>query len=183
MTNCDCPDEKPSDCGCGCNSVVKEKCPVCGMGVIKFLIFVFLIIVGLFAYIKYDDIAIGAMDVKTVSIERSDLKSFPVEVEIAATLEQQQIGLMNRTELAPGKGMLFTYKEPQQVRFWMKDTLLPLDILFVSPNGVIHKIVQGAKPHDETPIPSEMSVLGVLELPAGDVKRMGVTVGDTIRIL
>ncbi len=74
------------------------------------------------------------------------------QVEIAATHAQQQRGLMFRTALAPDRGMLFTYAKPQSAAFWMKNTLIPLDIIYIAPSGRVLSIARNARPHDETPI-------------------------------
>lgn len=173
-------EDKKDSCGCGC-SFEESKSKTCGKLVL--MLFLALMLATGFFYLQ-GDTAPSPLSLKVQDIEvvRSDLKSFPVMAEVARTLDEQQHGLMGRTELPEGKGMLFVYDAPQEVRFWMKDTLIPLDILFVLPDGTISKIVQGAKPHDETPIPSESAVNAVLELASGEVKRMGVTVGDSLRL-
>ena len=76
------------------------------------------------------------------------------QVEIAATRAQQERGLMFRKSLAPDHGMLFTYAKPQRVAYWMKNTLIPLDIIYIAPNGKILSIARNARPHDETPLAS-----------------------------
>ena len=181
MSDSKTENEGKSSCGCGC-SFGSEDDKACKCGKMMSIILLALILIGGFFYFGDEGGNTPAMEVKTIEVVRADLKKFDVEVEMAETLDQQRVGLMNRTELAEGKGMLFTYDVPQQVRFWMKDTLIPLDILFIMPDGVIYKIVQGAKPHDETPIPSESAVNAVLEVKAGEVKRMGISVGDTVRL-
>ncbi|HQR89756.1 MAG TPA: DUF192 domain-containing protein, partial [Caulobacter sp.] len=84
------------------------------------------------------------------------------QVEIAATRAEQQRGLMFRKSLAPDRGMLFTYAKPQPAAFWMKNTLIPLDIVYIAPNGRVLSIVRNAQPHNEMPMPSGGPVLGVL---------------------
>lgn len=116
-----------------------------------------------------------------VSLIRKDGKTFTIKAEIAATREQQEQGLMLREHINESEGMLFTYVQPQRVSFWMKNTLIPLDILFIGPDSTIIKIVQKAKPQDETPIPSEGVVLSVLELKGGEADRMGLAVGDRLK--
>jgi len=102
-------------------------------------------------------------------------------VEIAATPAQQQRGLMFRTSLAPDKGMLFTYAKPQSASFWMKNTLIPLDIIYIAPNGRVLSIARNAIPHDETPIPSGGYILGVLEIAGGRANQLGILPGDRVR--
>jgi uncharacterized membrane protein (UPF0127 family) len=100
-------------------------------------------------------------------------------VEIAATPEEQQQGLMFRRSLAPDAGMIFPYAPPQPVAFWMKDTLIPLDIIFVRPDGTIARITN-AKPLDETSLPSGEPVSMVLEIAGGRAAELGIREGDPV---
>ena len=102
------------------------------------------------------------------------------QVEIAATLAQQKQGLMFRKSLAPDRGMLFTYKRPQPAAFWMKNTLIPLDIIYIAPDGRVLSIVRNARPHDETPLPSGGLILGVLEIAGGRAAQLGILPGDRV---
>lgn len=102
------------------------------------------------------------------------------QVEIAETPAQQKQGLMFRKSLAPDRGMLFTYKRPQPAAYWMKNTLIPLDILYIAPNGTILSLVRNARPHDETPLPSGGLVLGVLEIAGGRAAQLGILPGDRV---
>jgi uncharacterized membrane protein (UPF0127 family) len=103
------------------------------------------------------------------------------KVEIADTPSSREQGLMYRKALAPDRGMLFDFKTPQPVAFWMKNTLIPLDMIFIAPNGRIISIARNAQPLDETPIPSGGAVLGVLELPGGRAAEIGAEPGDRVR--
>lgn len=102
------------------------------------------------------------------------------QVEIAATRAEQQRGLMFRKSLAPGRGMLFTYAKPQPAAFWMKNTLIPLDIIYIAPNGRVLSIVRNAQPHNEMPMPSGGPVLGVLEIAGGHAAQFGILPGDKV---
>jgi uncharacterized membrane protein (UPF0127 family) len=102
------------------------------------------------------------------------------QVEIAATPAEQKRGLMFRPSLAPDRGMLFTYAKPQPAAFWMKNTLIPLDILYIAPNGRVLSIARNARPHDETPIASGGMVLGVLEIAGGRAAQLGILPGDKV---
>lgn len=102
------------------------------------------------------------------------------QVEIAASRAEQARGLMFRKSLAPDRGMLFTYKRPQPAAYWMKNTLIPLDILYIQPDGRILSIVRNARPHDETPLPSGGLVLAVLELAGGRAAQLGILPGDRV---
>ncbi len=101
-------------------------------------------------------------------------------VEIAATRAEQQRGLMFRKALAPDRGMLFIYNRPQPAAYWMKNTLIPLDIIYIQPDGRILSIVRNARPHDETPLSSGGLVLGVLEIAGGRAAQLGVLPGDRV---
>lgn len=102
------------------------------------------------------------------------------QVEIAATPAEQARGLMRRKSLAPDRGMLFIYKRPQTVAYWMKNTLIPLDIIYIAPNGRVLSIVRNARPLDETPLPSGGLVLGVLEIAGGRAAELGILPGDRV---
>jgi len=102
------------------------------------------------------------------------------QVEIAATLAQQKQGLMFRKSLAPDRGMLFTYTRPQPAAYWTKNTLIPLDIIYIAPNGTVLSIVRNARPHDETPLPSGGLILGVLEIAGGRAAQLGILPGDRV---
>ncbi len=102
------------------------------------------------------------------------------QVEIAATEAEQRKGLMFRKSLAPDRGMLFVYKKPQRAAFWMKNTLIPLDILYIGADGKVLSMVRNARPHDETPLPSGGPILGVLEIAGGRAGQIGVLPGDRV---
>ena len=100
-------------------------------------------------------------------------------VEIAATADQQERGLMFRKSLAPDRGMIFPYDPPQEVGFWMKNTLIPLDIIYIRANGTIAHIVN-AEPMDLTPLPSGEPVVLVLEIAGGRAAQLGIKEGDKV---
>jgi uncharacterized membrane protein (UPF0127 family) len=100
-------------------------------------------------------------------------------VEVADTDLTREIGLMCRTALAPDRGMLFDFKSPQPVQFWMKNTLIPLDMLFIGADGRVISIAANARPMDETAIPARPVVaLGVLEIPGGRAAQLHIRPGD-----
>ena len=123
--------------------------------------------------------AVAAPGLETVEIVSSRGRA-RFQVEIAATPAEQARGLMFRKSLAPDRGMLFIYKRPQPVAYWMKNTLIPLDIIYIQPGGRILSIVRNARPHDETPLPSGGPVLGVLEIAGGRAAQLGVLPGDRV---
>ncbi|MBO9558972.1 MAG: DUF192 domain-containing protein [Caulobacter sp.] len=101
-------------------------------------------------------------------------------VELAITKAEQERGLMFRKSLAPDRGMLFPYNPPQRAAFWMKNTLIPLDIIYIAPDGRVLSIARNAVPHDETPIPSGGVIRGVLEIPGGRAAQLGILPGDRV---
>ncbi len=102
-------------------------------------------------------------------------------VEMADNDITREIGLMCRTLMAADRGMLFDFRTPRDVAFWMRNTLIPLDMLFITADGHILSIARNAKPLDETPIPSGGSVVGVLELRGGRAAEIGAAPGDMVR--
>jgi len=101
-------------------------------------------------------------------------------VELALTPEQQARGLMFRKELPERHGMLFDFGHEQQVSFWMRNTLIPLDMLFIGKDGVIRHLHEQATPLSEEPIPSRYPVRAVLEIRGGSARRYGIAVGDRV---
>ncbi len=101
-------------------------------------------------------------------------------VEVAADDDSRRQGLMNRKSLPAAHGMLLRYPKPQPVSIWMRNTWLPLDILYIDASGVIVKIIEGAVPHSLTAMPSGQKVLAVLELNAGQVAKQQISIGDKV---
>ncbi len=101
-------------------------------------------------------------------------------VEIARSPEQRARGLMFRTELDRNSGMLFVFDQPGIVRMWMKNTLIPLDMLFIAEDGRISRIAARTTPLSEKTIASGGPVRAVLELPAGTAARLGIAEGDRV---
>jgi uncharacterized membrane protein (UPF0127 family) len=100
-------------------------------------------------------------------------------VQVAATEEQQERGLMFYRSLGPDQGMIFPYDPPQEVSFWMENTLIPLDIIFIKPDGRIARITN-AKPLDQTPLPSGVPISVVLEIRGGRAAELGIREGDKV---
>jgi uncharacterized membrane protein (UPF0127 family) len=98
-------------------------------------------------------------------------------VEVAATPAEQERGLMFRKSLAPDRGLIFPYAPAQEVAFWMKNTLIPLDMIFIRSDGTIARIAT-AKPLDLTPVPSGEPVSAVLEIRGGRAAELGIREGD-----
>ncbi len=99
---------------------------------------------------------------------------------IAADDPSRERGLMYVRALPPGQGMLFLFDEPQYAAFWMKNTYLPLDLIFIAKDGQVVNVARG-KPHSLNPIPSAGPVTGVLELAAGSAERIGLVPGNRVR--
>ncbi len=102
------------------------------------------------------------------------------EVEMAQTPEEQETGLMYRRELADGKGMLFDMGEDRPAVFWMKNTYVSLDMIFIRSDGSIANIAENTTPLSEARIYSSEPVRGVLEVVAGTAKRYGIMPGDRV---
>jgi len=102
-------------------------------------------------------------------------------VEIARTLKEQSFGLMFRKKLSPNSGMLFTYPRVQYVKMWMKNTFIPLDILFISRKGRIVKIVERAIPGSRQIISSDHPIQAVLEVKGGTVSQLKISLGDLVK--
>lgn len=107
-------------------------------------------------------------------------KRLKFKVWIADTPERREQGLMFVKQLPPDGGMLFPYPGESDVAFWMKNTFIPLDLLFVRRDGSIARIAERARPHDLTPIPAGEPVLAVLELAGGTAAKLGLRRGDHV---
>ena len=102
------------------------------------------------------------------------------QVEIAADDESREIGLMNRRYMAADHGMLFEFEKEGPQTFWMKNTYIPLDMVFISRAGVVTNVVANAEPLSETTIPSGPPCAAVLELNGGVAAKIGLRVGDRV---
>jgi uncharacterized protein len=103
-----------------------------------------------------------------------------VTVEVARTPEQQERGLMERRALAPDAGMLFPFDPPRPASFWMRNTLIPLDLIFIRPDGRIARIAANAVPMSETQVAVEEPMTAVLELRGGRAAELGIREGDRV---
>lgn len=101
-------------------------------------------------------------------------------VEVVDTPAARNKGLMFRQSLAKDAGMLFDFKQEQQTAFWMQNTFIPLDMVFIAADGEVRTIHVNAKPHDTTSIPSGVPVQFVLEIPGGRSVEIGLKPGDKI---
>jgi uncharacterized membrane protein (UPF0127 family) len=106
--------------------------------------------------------------------------AYKFEVEVVSTPADRERGLMFRKSMAANAGMLFLYPDEGSVSFWMKNTLIPLDMLFLKADGSIAHIAHNAVPHDETPIDSGAAVKAVLEVNGGTAAALGIKEGDRV---
>lgn len=102
-------------------------------------------------------------------------------VEVADTPDTRAYGLMNRKSMPFSAGMLFVYDKPQPVDFWMKNTLIPLDMLFFDATGTVERVHENAVPHDETPIPGGNAIQYVLEINGGVAAELGIGPGTQMQ--
>lgn len=134
----------------------------------------------------------GAPSAQAVSVHpESGLRVIPLtvthagrkhvfRVEVAATAREQAKGLMFRTAMGPGEGMVFPMDPPRGASFWMRNTVLPLDLLFIGVDGRISNIAANAVPYDETLLSSVGLVKAVVELNGGRAAQLGIAAGDTV---
>ena len=101
-------------------------------------------------------------------------------VEVARTGPEQETGLMNRPAMAADHGMIFPYSPARGVAFWMKNTMIPLDMIFVAPGGKILRIEADAVPYSLEPVPSGGDIEAVLELNGGRAASLGINDGDQV---
>jgi uncharacterized membrane protein (UPF0127 family) len=122
-----------------------------------------------------------AFESGTLAIETSDGHVRRFTIELAATPAEHRQGLMFRESMAADHGMLFDFETEAPVSMWMRNTVLPLDMLFIGEDGRIKKIAADTVPFSEAIIASPGPVRAVLELNAGSAKRLGITEGDRVR--
>ena len=118
---------------------------------------------------------------RDVLLVETGSSQYRFEVEVADDPAERAEGLMYRQSLADNAGMLFLYPQSQPVEFWMKNTPLSLDIVFVRADGTIARIAANTTPMSEDRIPSGEPVLAVLEVKAGIMQQLGIVVGDRLR--
>lgn len=124
---------------------------------------------------------LGASGIREVVLIETASSQYRFEVEVADDASERAEGLMFREALADNAGMLFIYAKPQSVEFWMKNTPLSLDIVYVRADGTIARIAESTTPMSEELIPSGEPIKAVLEVKAGTMRALGVAVGDRLR--
>lgn len=121
-----------------------------------------------------------AFPVSTLTIETARGR-FPFVVEIAETPSAWQQGLQLRQSLAADAGMLFNFHQPRVASMWMKDTLIPLDMIFIDQRGAVVNVAENTVPLSSATLSSNGPVLAVLEVNAGTAARLGMRPGDRVR--
>lgn len=121
-----------------------------------------------------------SFDRASLTIQRAGGQSFPLNIELAVTPYQHSYGLMFRRSLPEDEGMLFIFQPEQVVGMWMKNTVIPLDMLFIRADGTIAKIAEHAQPYSLTTIMCEEPVRGVLEINGGAAAQRGLKTGDKV---
>jgi hypothetical protein len=122
---------------------------------------------------------VSGLQVIDLVVERGG-KKLPFKVELAASPEAQARGLMFRTELGDNEGMLFPSDVPQPRSFWMKNTPLSLDIIFIGADGRVLNIAADTVPYSLDSVTSNGPASAVLELRAGRAKELGIVAGDRV---
>ncbi|MEZ5669154.1 MAG: DUF192 domain-containing protein [Alphaproteobacteria bacterium] len=122
----------------------------------------------------------SAVEQGTLDIVTAEGVMHRFEVEVVRTPQDMAVGLMFRQEMAADAGMLFVYAQPRETSFWMKNTLLPLDMLFIDADGLVHHIAERTVPLSTTPVPSRGPVRAVLEVNGGTCERLGIAPGDRV---
>jgi hypothetical protein len=113
-------------------------------------------------------------------VVRSGEEAHRFRVELARTPDERSRGLMFRRQMDADAGMLFDFGRTGRQAMWMKNTYIPLDMLFIRADGTIHRIAERTVPHSETVIPSGGRVRAVLELNGGTSERLGIRPGDVV---
>lgn len=103
------------------------------------------------------------------------------QIELANTDSSRSTGLMHRAEIAPDHGMLFDFKRDRIVTMWMRNTFIPLDMLFLSDEGEVMTIAENTVPHSEKTVSSRVRVRSVLEVAAGTIQRLDIKTGDRVK--
>ena len=113
-------------------------------------------------------------------IATRDNRRVEFNVEMALTPEQQMVGLMFRTALADNEGMIFDWGAPRESAMWMRNTLIPLDMVFIAADGRIHRVAERTVPLSLATVESRGPVRATLELAGGAAERLNLRVGDRV---
>jgi len=140
-----------------------------------------LLLIFSFFFFLFSSCNSNKLPVQEITIERDGQVITVVKAEIARSQEERNKGLMYRKSLQDGAGMLFVFDRDDVLSFWMKNTLIPLSIAFIAYDGKIIDI-KDMYPHDTNSVKSSRSARYALEVPQGWFSRVGVNVGDTVKI-
>jgi len=141
----------------------------------------YVVLSGLIAYLMLAG-ACGSTAQENVVTLTTEQGRFSFTVEIADTPQERQVGLMGRTDLTAQQGMLFIFSSPALNSFWMKDTPLALDIIFIGEEELVQQIAANTVPFSEELISPDQAYLFVLEVLAGTAADIGLQVGDRITL-
>ena len=133
------------------------------------------------AFLALAALSATAVRAEPVCLDLAGGAAHRYEAEVAATPEARAQGLMFRRTLAPRAGMLFDFERDAIVTMWMKNTFIPLDMVFADRGGVVRRIVRNARPRSLDTISSRIPVRAVLELNGGEAERIGLAAGDRLR--
>ena len=129
---------------------------------------------------EYLDNTVADMEKGSVGIKIDTGETLYFNIELAASADEQAKGMMYRTEMGDYDGMLFVFPDESMRTFWMKNTLIPLDMLFLDHAGRIHHIHHSALPQDLSYISSKYPSKAVLEIKGGTAAKLGIKVGDHV---
>jgi len=138
-----------------------------------------LVALALLALLPAAIVQLGAAELQTLEIaSKTGVHAFAVEM--ALTPEEQARGLMYRRSLPEGQGMLFDFKTERELTFWMKNTYVPLDMIFIRGDGTILRIAENTEPLSERLVSSGGPARAVLEVVAGTARKLGIARGDRV---
>ena len=123
---------------------------------------------------------VSGLEVVPLTVTTPGGKAHAFRVEVARTPQEQSRGLMFRTEMEADEGMLFPYQQPQMLSFWMRNTVLSLDLIFIGPDRRVINVAANAVPYSEESIPSDAPAIAVLELNAGRAEALGIVPGSKV---
>ena len=122
----------------------------------------------------------SGLPIVPLTIHRGNRK-LSFRVEVARTSAEQERGLMFRAKMGPDEGMIFPFGAPRdRVAFWMKNTVIPLDIIFIGRDGRVLNVAANAVPYSLAPIPAAGTATGVLEINGGRAAQLGIVPGDRV---
>lgn len=134
----------------------------------------------LMTFLSWSRVALASAPVQELRIERASGGNVVFQVELAASDAEKAKGLMFRTKLGDGEGMLFPYGRSQEITMWMRNTYIWLDMIFIRADGIIHRIEAQTEPLSDRVIASNGSVFAVLEIAGGGAERHGIKPGDRV---